>query len=192
MRPHRRNGLRPAVAVPAGLLASSLLSGCALLPVAPAPPLLSPASFGGTARAEQILHVRRGEHGRTLQCYVEVTPSKLTLVGTSAHGQRVLTLHLDERGLHADSLLPEGALDPAQVLADLQLALWPLPALQAGLGPAWRVHEPRPGTRVALRDGETYAEIRYGGRTPWEGRLWLVNFEGRYSVDIDSHALEQP
>lgn len=177
-------------AVPAGLLASGLLSGCALQP--PAPALLPPASFGGTARAEQILHVRRGERGQTLQCYVEVTPERLLLVGATAHGQRVLTATLDAGGVRAESLLPDDAVAPEQVLADLQLALWPLAALQAGLPPDWRVVEPHPGTRVALRDGETYAEIHYGGRTPWDGRLWLVNFRGRYSVDIDSRPLEQP
>jgi len=176
-----------------GLWPAALLSGCALLP-GPGEPFapLAPSTFGGTARAEQILHVRHGESGHTLQCYLEVTPEKLTLVGATAMGQRVLTVHQDAHGVRAESALPGQGIAPEQVLADLQLALWPLPALQAGLGPGWRVSEPRPGTRVVLHDGETYAEIHYGGRSPWDGRLWLVNFGGRYSVDIESRRVELP
>lgn len=119
-----------------------------------------------------------------------MTPQKITLVGATALGQRVLSLSYDEQGLRAETLPAEGAPPAEQVLADLQLAVWPLSALQLAVaGSDWRIAEPRPGTRRVWRGGELYAEIHYANETPWEGRVWLVNFRHAYSVDIESRAL---
>lgn len=117
---------------------------------------------------------------------VEIGPEKMTLVGATALGQRVLSLVHDAQGLRAEPGI-DGSPDPERVLTDLQLVSWPLPALQAAVaGSDWRIEEPRPGIRQVWRSGRIHAEIHYAGRSPWEGRSWLVNLEHGYTLDIES------
>ena len=134
-------------------------------------------------RAEQRLTLSYEGAAKTLQCYVEVSPERLLLVGTTALGQRVFSVTWDAEGRHVqgDTRATE------QALRDLQLAAWPLTALQQAVaGTDWRIEEPRPGTRQVWRGKDAYAEIHYSGDSPWDGRSWLVNFDHRYSVDLDS------
>lgn len=136
--------------------------------------------------ATQILTLSRAGGASTLQCVVEIGPEKMTLVCATALGQRVLSLVHDAQGLRAEPGVAGGP-DPAQVLTDLQLVAWPLPALQAAVaGTDWRVEAPRPGVRQLWRGGRIHAEIHYAGRSPWEGRSWLVNLEHGYTLDIES------
>lgn len=157
-------------------------------PFAPLPP----ASYGGRVRAEQILTLSRTGGASTLQCLIDITASRLAFVCATALGQRVISLVYDDLGLHADATPPGGAAPPPeQALLDLQLATWPLPALLAAVaGTSWRVEEPRPGIRQLWRGDRIETEIHYAGRSPWDGRSWLVNLEHRYTVDIDSTVLE--
>ena len=80
------------------------------------------------------------------------------------------------------------SLDPERVLADMQLALWPLPAVQA----AFRERGPRGHRAVrrraprCRRGDALIAEVHYAGADPWNGRLWFVNFEFDYSLTIDT------
>lgn len=172
----------------AGLLLP--LAGCATHPPVPVTPfaVLPPASYGGAVRAEQRLTLSLRGGPNTLQAFVEIAPERITLVGASALGQRVLSLTYDAAGLRED-----GGSDPAaaeQALRDLQLVTWPLPALQRAMaGSEWRVDEPRPGTRQVWRGDKVWAEIHYAGASAWDGRSWLVNLEQRYTLDIESRTL---
>jgi hypothetical protein len=149
---------------------------------------LPPASYGGSVRAEQRLTLSRAGGATTLQAFVDVAPGRITLVGASALGARVLSVVHDGTALRED-----GATDAAsaeQALRDLQLVGWPLAALQrATAGSAWRIEEPRPGTRQVWHGDEAYAEIHYAGASAWDGRSWLVNFAHRYTLDIESHTV---
>jgi len=100
----------------------------------------------------------------------------------------VLSLTYDDQGLREDGSSDAAAAE--QALRDLQLVAWPLAALQRAVaGSAWRIEEPRPGTRQVWRDDQPWAEIHYAGASAWDGRAWLVNLEQRYTLDIDSRRL---
>ena len=216
--------MTPAAGV---LLGCTLLWGCTTLPRTAGTesfPRLPPASYGGSVQAEQILTMTRNGSTNTLQVYVEITPAKILLVGTSALGQRVLSLVYDEHGLRTESgalgaaagviekdsrpsALALGAAAAEQMLIDFRLVAWPLTALQAAVvGTRWRIEEPRSGTRQVWRDGKAYAEIHYADRanahqssswlpaghrssSAWAGRVWLVNLEHGYTLDIESKIL---
>lgn len=183
MRPEQR-----AVA----LLLAVVLSGCAAQPrsagAGPPWPILPPGSLGGTHGVEQILHAAYGNDEITLRCLVEVTPVRTRVIGLTALGQRVFSIEHDGDGLRAGraAFAPE-QIAPERILGDIQLAFWPLPALRAAVEPAgWHVVEPRPGLRRLLRGGRVVAEVHYDDPDPWSGRLWLVNLQHDYSLDIRS------
>lgn len=174
----------------------ALAAGCAAAPTAgPAPatlPLLPPASLQASRSVEQILHAAYGAGDATLQCVVEVTPQRLQVVGLTALGQRVFTLVQDGAGVSAEaSAYAPAFIDPHRIVADMQLAYWPLAALQSAAPPGVRVSEPRDGVRRLERDGRLVAEVHFADADPWNGRLWLANFEFGYSLDIESRSLTE-
>lgn len=189
--------MKPAIfrmSCPLALVVVIALSACSLLPpyaAAPEFPRLAPAALGQTRTALQIVHGAYGEHDMAFQCVVDVSPERLTLVGLGAQGQRWFSLRDDGSRLEAE-LSPQAPaqLEPQRVLLDLQLALWPLVALQqAFAGSDWQVSEPAPATRRLRRGDRLIAEVHYSGADPWRGRLWLSNFEFRYSLVVESQPL---
>ncbi len=171
------------------------LAGCALSPshtASTAFPVLAPATLGAAHSARQLLHAAFGEHDLAFQCVIDARPDAFTVVGLDALGQRWFSLHHDGRALET-RLGPQAPqqLDPRRVLADLQLALWPLAALQQALaGSAWQVSEPAPATRRLRRDGRLVAEVHYAGTDPWQGQLWLSNFQTGYTLSVESRSLQ--
>lgn len=177
------------------LVLALALGGCALTPPHEAPlafPLLEPSTLGATRSTRQLLHGAFGKHDLAFQCVVDAGPRHLTVVGLSALGQRWFSLRHGGRGLESE-ISPQAPdlLDPRRVLADLQLALWPLAALQQAVsGSAWQVTEPAPATRRLRRDGRLVAEVHYAGADPWQGQLWLSNFETGYTLSVESRPVQ--
>jgi len=177
------------------LLVALLLSACGLLGVREpptSPQLLPPSSLGRSVGVLQIVRGAYGEQDLAFQCVVEVNAQQLTMIGLSAQGQRLFSLRYDGEKLDVESsaLAPPG-LDPRRVLADLQLALWPLASLQQSFaGTPWHLSEPAPATRRLRREGRLVAEVHYGSADPWLGPLWLSNFEAGYSLSIESQPLQ--
>lgn len=174
------------------LMASLWLSACALLPQFPPPPLplLAPASLGMPRASSQVLDVAFRQREFTLQCVVQVTPQEMTLIALAPLGQRAFTLNYDGQKVTADisPYVPKN-LPPQRVLADLQLALWPLKAWQtqnaSGDG-QWEVSEPRAGLRRLRHNDRLIEEVHYADADPWNGRFWLVNLALGYTLDIQS------
>jgi hypothetical protein len=190
--------MRPAVLLLVPLL-SSILGACRTLPppdragdgnrarAAEHAPLAPPDAVGARSAA-QVIHAAYGARSVVLRTAIEVTPGRLQVVGVTSTGQRLFTASYDGKTIDAQKspFVPE-KLDPERVLADMQLALWPLPAVQAvfrerGLD----VNETFPGVRRLLRGDALLAEVHYASADPWNGRLWLVSFEFGYSLTIDT------
>ena len=168
-----------------------LLPACALLPQLPPPPapLLSPAALDATRTSTQVLNFAYREREFTLQCVVQVSPQSMNLVALGPLGQRAFTLGYDGQKLSADisPQVPKN-LSPQRVLADLQLALWPLAAWQAqtAADSEWQISEPRAGLRRLRHNGRLIEEVHYADADPWNGRFWLVNVALGYTLDIQS------
>ncbi len=172
-----------------------LLAACAQLPATPpATQALPPLARGlppVPGQISQTLSAVFGEREATLACGLSVTEGGWNTVCVNPLGLRVFTL-----GVAADGSVTaeRGAavplqLDPRRVLADVQLAYWPLAALQAAyLGTGWRVTEPEPDTRRLWLDERVVAEVHYAGSSPWNGRLWLVNLRDGYALGIRSES----
>ena len=107
-------------------------------------------------------------------------------MGVTATGQRYSPRVTTGRRSHAEESVRARELDP-RVLADMQLALWPLPAVQTAFRErGYSVSEPFAGVRRLMRDDKLLAEVHYTGADPWNGRLWFVSFEFDYSLTIDT------
>lgn len=153
-----------------------------------APPPLAPPGAVGTRSAVQVIRAAYGARAVTLRTSIQVNDEGLEVVGVTATGQRLFTARYDGTKITADKspFVPAG-LDPARVLADMQLALWPLAVVQTAFRErGYSVSEPFTGVRRMMRDDQLLAEVHYTGADPWNGRLWFVSFEFHYSLTIDT------
>lgn len=166
------------------------LCGCATLRGAwgwsPLPPLAAtPGDL--PASATQTLHAGYPGGRATLLCAFAGQNQGWRSACVSPAGLRVLTLEMDASGhlaLEPGPGVPP-QLDPARIAADIQLAFWPLDALQSAQeGSAWKTFEASPGTRVLEHGGRLVSEVHYASADPWNGVLWIANFRDDYSLHI--------
>jgi hypothetical protein len=170
------------------LLALLFLAGCATqVQHAPKVSLASPAAVSARS-ASQVIHAVYGARAVTLSTAIQLDAAGLNVVGVTATGQRLFTVSWNGTAVSArkSAFVPDNV-DPERVLADVQLALWPLPDVQAAFGRAGlEVTEPFAGVRRLRRGDALVAEVHYASADPWNGRLWFVNFEYDYSLTIDT------
>ena len=175
------------------VLLLSCLAACAGNPPAmqeaaqqPQPPLLQPSSLGASRGAQQILRAAFGGHEAVLRCVVRVSPQSIDAVALTALGQRAISVDWNGQDWKVETApMVPSQLRPEWLLADLQLALWPLAQLQAAYKPAgWEVTEPGGGVRRLRYGGKLVAEVAYADADPWHGRYWISNFRYGYALAI--------
>ncbi len=171
-------------------LAGSLilaLAGCASAP-APVARLnlkLAPAALGATISLQQHLTVERNGRIDELDAAIEIDDKRVDLVGL-AFGQRVLTLHYDGKELTTwRHLMLPAQVRAEDVLEDMQLALWPVEAIAAGLPTGWRVEEAGLLRRLYL-NGELVTTIAYSAKPRWIGTIKMNNLRYNYRLTIES------
>ena len=181
--------------LPAALCAVTLCSCAHTQTVQRAPelfPLLAPETLGTSQSVQQVLNVAYADKEATLTAVLTATPQHVQVIGLNAVGVRLFTVDYDGVSVKSERLpgLPD-QIEPQRMLADLQLAFWPLPTLQQALqGSTYEVGEPTPGTRRLKRAGKLAAEVHYADDHPWSGRLWLANYAFGYSLAVDSSPLQ--
>jgi len=167
-----------------------LLAGCASAPPQPSARLdlrLAPAALGASIARQQHLTVERDGHVDELDAALEIDPTHLELVGL-AYGQRVMTIRYDGKTLTSwrHVMLP-AQVQPADVLRDIELTLWPRDAIAAALPAGWRIEDD--GLRRTLYlDGAPETVIRYTGMPRWSGTVVLDNLRYHYRLTIQSVA----
>jgi hypothetical protein len=159
----------------------------------PQPPLLQPATLGASRDTQQILRAAFGSHEAVLRCVVRASPQAIEVVALTALGQRALSVNWDGQTWKVETApMVPSQLRPESLLADLQLALWPLAQLQQAYKAAgWEVTEPGGGVRRLRRDGQLIAEVAYADADPWHGRYWISNFHYGYALAITPDTQEQ-
>lgn len=187
--------MRPALS----LLLALFIAGCASLMPRPEPalPLLSPASLGQSLRALQL--VVSEHHGQQQKLLFAVEADRQTLVvsALTTLGVALQSIRYDGAELTIDAHLPgaAAALDGRWLLADFQLAAWPLAAIEAGLQPPLRVSEqPCTGAhhcRTLWRDGEPLVEVRYQEADLWHGATEIRQLQLGYRLTITTMEFAQ-
>ncbi len=157
------------------LCALAGLMGCAQQPIAqPAPsaqaempsqamPLLqlAPAALGRTLALQQQLSVR-GPDGtqRHLQALLEADAGEVRIALTSM-GQVLARMRWDgvQLDVQRSRYWPQ-QVEPARILSDLQLALWPAEEIARALPPAWQLLVQPDGSRRLLQGDAARVEVR--------------------------------
>lgn len=126
------------------LLWTLALGGCQLMPETrpswQTPPLLAPPSSGVDFQANQHLTLERGESNYQFLAILSVTPENIRLSALGPLGQRLSDIQFDGQNLsvvnnpRVDLSLPEN-----WVLAQMQLAYWPLDALRGAYSSPWQI-----------------------------------------------------
>jgi len=160
-----------AAALAAGVMVgAAALSGCATSPLTPATPAevpllrLSPASLGHTLNVQQQITVQypspQGEQTRDMLALLEADGTH-TRLAAMAGGQVLARIDWDGQDLRVSrSPWAPPELKPERILSDMQLSLWPAPAIRAALPEGWRLDD-APGLRRLVLGSEVVAEIRY-------------------------------
>lgn len=181
-------------AVCAAIITASTLAGCSTAPAARAPQgdatpprlALPPAALGCELALQQHLVVQApGQPAQELEALLEVDAqtARLALVHL---GQRVGMIVWDGQQLQAElSRWWPAQLAPAQVLGDMQLALWPTDAIARALPASWMLEEVGSSSGSARRlshQGQTRVEIRPAGSDGFE----IVYAAGAWQLRVAS------
>ena len=156
--------LRPAVWAASAVLCA--LAGCSSTPVAqpaermaPLQLALAPAALGCSLAVQQQLTVQPPNGSvQTLDALLEVD-GQVVRLALFHLGQRMGTLSWDGAQLQTQlSRWWPAQLPPAQVLSDMQLALWPVSAIAQALPAGWQVQDSAQGRRLSYQ-GQQRVEV---------------------------------
>ncbi len=155
--------------------ATLLLAGCQLWapPGDSSRPLAPP--FGEYREIERDLEIRVAGRIHHAHCQLSLTPDSTHIVITNAGGELMVAMRHGQGRLEVrrtPRLPPEVSADA--LIADLQLALWPLPRLRAGLAPPWTLAADGEG-RILRFDGVTEAQVDYQSDEPSSRPLPVYN-----------------
>lgn len=166
----------------------AVLAGCA-----PPRPLLSPLApqtLGQSVTARQQVTIRFADNVRRLQVALKVAPDDLTLIGLTAVGQRLFTLSWNGQQAELHSSIDSIAdIDPTRILADLQLAYWPLPVLRRALPDDLSLGQ-YGSARVLWRDGQLLWFASSTGPERWHSTVTIYNARVGYRLTIQPLAFE--
>ncbi|MBJ2140663.1 DUF3261 domain-containing protein [Delftia acidovorans] len=178
----------------AAIITASTLAGCSTAPEARAPQgdatpprlALPPAALGCELALQQRLVVQApGQPAQELDALLEVDAQTVRLALVHL-GQRVGVIVWDGQQLQAElSRWWPAQLAPAQVLGDMQLALWPVDAIARDLPASWMLQEvgtPSGSARRLSHQGQTRVEIRPAGSDGFE----IVYAAGAWQLRVAS------
>lgn len=145
-------------------------------------PLMSPASYGGSFVAQNLLEGQaQGEHFQ-LHVHLEIDSNRILVLGFTPWQTRAFVLRYDGQRLefenftHRDMPFP-----PVMILADIQQVLWPVLPDQAQWHAVDDIHKQE--RRVYFR-GQLMTHIQYNGDFPSHGDVELSNLSFGYQLRI--------
>jgi hypothetical protein len=177
----------PALLVLAPLLATAACAGldprCTGLPGGGRyclQPTTAIAPFETQQKVEAAFDGRR----ETMIVEIEADANGIRLAGLTPFGHKLVQMSYDNREATA-TVRPDPRLDPALIMALLQLALWPADAVRAGLGARLTLEE-GDGQRRILMDGESIMTVSYAGSVAPYRRLHLALPSAGLELDVET------
>jgi hypothetical protein len=167
----------------AGAACTSVASGAE---PPPRPTLaLAPAALGRSLVLDQRVRVELPDRSVSLDAVVQVGPDSVTVVALSM-GERVLTIVYDGHTVkeqRAPKLPVE--VHGADILSDMQTALWPEVAVRTALPEGWTLVDAA-SSRVLSYHGRAMLSISYAVVPHWAGEITVRSERPRYTLVIAS------
>lgn len=159
---------------------AGVLAACSALP-----PLTPPAASGRQLAATQWLHLSNAQQSVDAICLLEIDGTTLKMVATTPQGQTLLQAELGEDGILHTRMAPwltQSGLSAEAIASDIQIALWPVSALEAA---GWTVEENASGEHRSVQlHGKQWAHIVYEGGQQQPQRILIQRGDGLYSVEL--------
>lgn len=181
------------------LLCGLSLAGCQMLgsrsaealPLA----LLDPDSFGQTLQLDQQLQLAAVDGPLILPLVVSIDSDRCSLVGLSPLSGALFSASYENGQLVAKkAAFFQSPLEPAQLLVELQWALWPLSALMKNISdPDIEVME-NPQVRVIMYRRQPVARIQYSQQPAYSGQITFIHLRSglRWTLQtLDYQVLER-
>ena len=162
--------------------------------------LLPPSSFGRSLALTQSVTFSFSDEVHELLFYTEIFPERVVIVAVLPNGSRVFTLSHDGETLESDSYGGIVERIGAQyLLADFQLAQWPLETLQENLnhGKCFQngdcsLSQSADGLhRVLSNRSGTALSISYSAQPSYSGTAGIVHHERGYSLQVVTLEVEE-
>lgn len=174
-----------------------MFASCAPLPppantAAESPRLLSlsPASLGKSLSLSQIVTGDHDGHVYRMRFEVDITPSRLAIVGLSPLGVTLFTIIQEKGDLTVKTAAKElTTVDPRHMLFDIYATYWPRKALQTALSPIrMRLEQTGDGRirRIRGLDGNLIAEIQYPPKQGKSGKITILHYDFPYRLTIET------
>lgn len=138
------------------------------------------ATFGEYRHIERDLEIRVNERIHAARGVLVLTPDSTRITITDRRGRLMVEMYYGQGRLNVKRtpyLPPEISAD--DLIADLQLALWPLERLRAGLTPGWTLAADDEG-RILRFNGATEARVDYQSDEPSSRPLPVYNAHHDY------------
>lgn len=134
--------------------------------------------------AEQKVAAAFNGRRETLIVKIEADAESLRFVGLTPFGHKLVHVIYNNREARAVTLA-DPRLDPALLVALLQLTLWPAEAVRAGLSQPLTLEE-KDGQRRILSGSESVATIHYTGVQPHYQRMRIAFATAGLELDVES------
>ena len=136
--------------------------------------------FGEYREIQRGLEMRVGDDIHAARARFSLTPDSTHIVITNERDELMVEMRYQQKRLQVrrPPRLPP-AISADDLIADLQLALWPLERLRAGLTPGWTLAADDEG-RILRFNGTTEAQVDYQSDEPSSRPLPVYNARHDY------------
>jgi hypothetical protein len=145
--------------------------------------------LGYPVEATQLITAHFRDRVLVFQAYVSVSPEKITLIALDPFGGRALTVTATGSGIHTEQsqIVPSG-LRAGNILADIAIVYWPVPALRRALsGTSATLYDDQRERTISF-DGREIVQVKYDGphEDSWPRAARLRNLAYGYELDLQS------
>lgn len=156
--------------------------------------LMSPQSFSQNITMTQLAHFILANDEHELLFQTEITEEKIVIVGLMPSGTRLFSLVYD-----GDKIVSEGyselieKINPRYLLADMQLAIWPIETLSRHLKVTSSCFRDKDCTivqssnglgRSLLSSGEELISVEYQNKILYQGKLNYHHKVRAYQIEL--------
>jgi hypothetical protein len=158
--------------------------------------LLPPSSLGGSLSLSQLVVGEFLDQRHSLHVEVEVTPTRLVVVGLTPLGVPLFILEQEAGEIKVKTLGSESLpFNPRLMLSDFQIAYWPIATLRnkfQTFGLTVRQAASQSLREVLAESGEVLVAVTYRNKADKLGDITVEHFDPPYRLQIKTFKTSKP